>query len=374
MIEWDKLVKWQDDWLKIHPEAIAKRKEFLREVVLYEDYDAFKNAFTHVLNSRTMLIRSMVDVYADQLELDSSVNITSTLERLLEIAADLDENQEPEPQRWFEALARFDQVVAVAKIERAHSRGSLSRDMQKLLVFLRHNWFQKGRERVEVNCYHDPANDFRVLPENVGVNEMLDRPHLEHRRAILPCRRVEGIGYVYLRDRIKDSFNTWLKIQRQLKDPKCKNPFEVQDLCGITLLFPTEADLHNGVKSLTSLLESHGGKILETTQLNQRGDRRMDGGNKYSSPDYRAAKLLVSFLGGIFEIQFQTFYDYYTSKRSPTKANHDLYRLIQTLDESLPLLWPHVIYDVDWSNPVIRAAALQAKVDQLGWRVKGNLQ
>ena len=374
MIEWQKLVKWQDDWLNIHPEAIEKRKAFLRDV-LYEDYDAFMNAFIRVLNSRTMLIRSMVDVFADQLELDSSVNIASKLERLLEIAADLDEKQEPDPQRWFEALARFDQVIAVAKIEREHSRESLSRDMTKLLVFLRHNWFLKeDLSRVEVNCYHDPANEFRVSPENVGVNEMLDRPDLEHRRSVLPCRRVGGIGYVYLRDRIKDSFDTWLKIQRQLKDLKCKNPFVVQDLCGITLLFPTEADLQNGAVSLISLLEAHGGKILDTTHLNQNGDQCMDSSNKHSSPEYKAAKILVSFLGGIFEIQLQTFHDYYTSKRSPTESNHDLYRLKQNLDIFLPILWPLIIYDVDWSNPVVRKAAWQAKVDQLGWRVKGNLQ
>jgi hypothetical protein len=114
------------------------------------------------------------------------------------------------------------------------------------------------------------------------------------------------------------------------------------------------------------------GEEIEPLDTNYGSQKTVDANNQHSSNGYKAAKTLMKWRGGVFEFQFLTFQDYFSIKRSLLDSNHDLYRLRQTLDFFLPLLWPKEIYDVDWANPSVRGTLRKWKVAQLGWRVNEN--
>jgi hypothetical protein len=374
MVEWRRLQDRQNDWLCVHDEAIDRRRLFLKRALSYE-HDHYTRAVSTLRHGRERLIRGFADVYFDQLELDSSVATTSSLDRLLELAVRPGKNEQPDPQRWFEALSRFDQAVSIAQIEMHDSHESLDRDMNDLLDFLSERLFVDGFEKIEVYCYHDPKSDYRVHAEDIGIGHHLSRPGLVRRKTDLTCRKTVLNEVAYIRHRIKDPFETWLKMQRQICDPGKTDPYVVNDRCGLTFIVESMSHLHDIALKLVEILLDDPrdcGEEIEPLDTNYGSQKTVDANNQHSSNGYKAAKTLMKWRGGVFEFQFLTFQDYFSIKRSLLDSNHDLYRLRQTLDFFLPLLWPKEIYDVDWANPSVRGTLRKWKVAQLGWRVNEN--
>lgn len=371
MVTWEKLQERQKDWLDIHPEAIRRRELFLRHA-LSREQSHYTRAVQTIRHGRARLIQGYADIFTDRLELDSSVARTSKLERLLELAVRPGGNGKPDQQRWFEAISRFDQAVAIAQIEMQDSYEALDRDMSDLLDFLSVNFFRGGFEEVEIYCYHDKKSGYVVREEDVGVGHHLSRPGLERRKSELNCRRTVLDHLAYIRDRIKDPYETWLKTQRQIHDPKIVNPYVVNDRCGLTFIVESVDHLTEVALKLVELLLQDGAEEIEKLETNHGTRGSVDTNNKLSSIHYKAAKTLIKWRGRVFEFQFMTYHDYYTSRRSLTDANHELYRLRQTLNYFLPLLAPVEIYGIDWTNPSIRGTLRRWKIAQLGWRVNEN--
>jgi len=341
--------------------------------------DALSREQTHVTramntlrNGRLRLVREYADIFTDQLELDSSVSTTLNPHRLLELAEKPWADQKPDAQRWFESISRFDQAVAVAKIEMSDSYEMLARDINDLMDFLWGHLFEPVFEKIEVYCYHDPATGYAVSAEDVGIGHHLSRPGLKRRKSNLTCRKTMKGELAFFRHRIKDAFDAWLKSQRQVHDPEKKHPYTVYDRCGLTFIVPTMMELHDVALQIVELLLDHGGTEIEPLDTNFVAEQSIDATNRQSSPAYKAAKTLIQFRGRVYEFQFLTFHDYFTSKRSLNDSNHDLYRLRQTLKYFLPLLWPKEIYAVDWGNPHIISSLRKWKINQLGLRVNGK--
>lgn len=374
MVEWQRLQDRQGDWLCIHPEAIGSRRKFL-DRSLSRELSYYTRAVQTLRHGRERLVRGFADVYFDQLELDSSVATTSNLGRLLDLSMRPGKNFEPDPQRWFESLSRFDQAVSIAQIEMRDSHESLDRDMNDLLDFLSKQLFVDGFEKIEIYCYHDPKIDYRVRAEDIGIGHHLSRPGLVRRKTDLTCRKTVLDEVAYIRHRIKDPFETWLKMQRQIGDPEKVDPFAVNDRCGLTFIVESVENLQDiALKLVEILLEDpkDNGKEIEPLDTNYGSQKAVDTNNHHSSVGYKAAKTLMEWRGRVFEFQFLTFQDYFSIKRSLLDTNHDLYRLRQALDFFLPLLWPKEIYDIDWANPSVRGTLRQWKIAQLGWRVNGK--
>lgn len=371
MVEWQRLQERQADWLNPSGEAIERRRKFLRRS-LSRELAHYARAVQTLRHGRARIALGYADMFTDQMELDSSVATTSNLERLLELAARPGANGAPDRQRWFEAISRFDQSIAVAQFEMQDSLESLDRDMNDLLDFLNDRFFQDGFHKIEVYCYHDPKQSYTVRSEDIGVGHHLSRPHLVRRKSDLTCRKTVWNQLAYIRHRIKDPFDAWLKTQRQVHNPEIAQPYVMHDRRGLLFIVESEQVLHEVAIRLVECLVEDGAKEIEQLVTNFGSAKGVDAQNKHSSASYKAAKTLVCWRDQVFELQFQTYRDYFTSKRSLTDANHELYRLKQALDYFLPLLWPKEIYDVDWANPNVRHALKTWKESQLGWRVNGT--
>lgn len=334
MVEWKRLQERQGDWLRIHPEAIGSRRKFL-DRSLSRELSYYTRAVQTLRHGRERLVRGFADVYFDQLELDSSVATTSNLGRLLDLSMRPGKNFEPDPQRWFEALSRFDQAVSIAQIEMRDSHESLDRDMNDLLDFLSKQLFVDGFEKIEIYCYHDPKIDYRVRAEDIGIGHHLSRPGLVRRKTDLTCRKTVLNEVAYIRHRIKDPFETWLKMQRQIGDLEKLDPFVVNDRCGLTFIVESVENLQDiALKLVEILLEDpkDNGKEIEPLDTNYGSQKAVDANNHHSSVGYKAAKTLMEWRGRVFEFQFHTFQDYFSIKRSLLDTNHDLYRLRQALE------------------------------------------
>lgn len=371
MITWQELAEWQKDWLVFDPVAVSKRQKILLSSSSREQTE-FARAIRTLSHGRTRLISGYADLFFDQIELDSSVATTLNPNRMLSLAQTAFVNTKPDLQRWFEALSRFDQAVAVSKIELVEPQEDLDRDMNKLLDFLTENFFKHETEKVDIFCYHDSNDGYSVIHEDIGIGHHLSRPGLTRRKSNLTCRQTLKGELAYIRHRTKDPFDTWLKTQRQIHNPKISDPYKIYDRCGLTFIVPSEEDLHTIALNLLMLLLDDEAVEIEKLDCNYGLHQSGDSNNKHSSSIYKLAKALIEWRGREFEFQFLTFHDYFTSKRSLLESNHDLYRMRQALDFFLPLLWPKEIYDIDWSNPNVRSTLYKWKKSQLGWRVNGK--
>ncbi len=371
MITWKELAEWQEDWLDMNPNAISKRRRFLLDASSREQIE-FALAVRTITHGRRRLISGCADLFFDQIELDSSIATTINPNRMLMIAQKAIRGKSIDLQRWFEAISRFDQSVAVAKIEIGDSQEELDRDMNRLLDFLNEGFFEDEYEKVGIFCYHDPENGFAVKVEDVGIGHHLSRPGLMRRKSNLTCRQTRQSELAYIRHRTKDPFDTWLKMQRQIHNSGIDNPYGVHDRCGLKLVVSSDKDLYIVALRLMMLLIEDGGDEIEPLECNYGINKSADDQNKQSSSAYKLAKASVRWRGRVFELQFLTFHDYFTSKRSLLESNHDLYRTRQALDYFLPLLWPKDVYGIDWSNPGIRSSLYKWKKSQLGWRVNGD--
>lgn len=372
MLSWEELADWQADWLHISKEAIEKRQAFLLDA-LSREQTHFTRAIQTLRNGRERLAHGYADMFTDQLELDSSVATTSNPNQLLEIAEWPGADKKPDRQRWFEAISRFDQAIAVGKIEIADSHETLDRDMNRLLKYFWKHFFTKGFEKVEIYCYHDAENGYGVCAEDLSIGHHLSRPGLVRRKSDLTCRKTLYGELSYIRHRNKDPFDTWLKTQRQIHDTKNEFPYVVNDRCGLTFIVPTMKELNDVALRLAEmLLDDPGAEEIEPLETNHGTSHSADSKNKQSDSGYKVAKTLLKWRGRVYEFQFLTFHDYFSSKRSLLDSNHELYRLRQTLKYFLPLLWPKEIYEIDWANPHVRSSLRKWKIDQLGWRVNGK--
>ncbi len=367
MIPWETFLTWQKDWFEIYPYAIESRRKFLADTPFLSQAH-FKHARDTVRFGRRMLVKDYAYAYVAQLALDSSVATTPHRKRLLDLAEEHEINQSPDPQRWFEGLSLFDQSISVAHIEARDPIESISTDINQMIKFIIARLFVGGFRKIEVHSYHDPKNGYAVTADNISIDHPLDRPRLDERVVPMTCRQIEHNGFTYMDHRIKDPFETWLKIHRQIKEKRVKDPFFVNDRCGLVFVLFSREECFQFAERLTNELLCDGGEIIERLETNSDG-KTVDAENLNSSPNFKAAKMLVKCHGRVFEFQFVTFHDYITSTLSLTDANHELYKLRQALNFSLPLLWPESLYGVNWADEEIRERLFVCKESQLGWRV-----
>jgi len=365
LISWSELQSWQSDWLDIHPRAIERRRRFIERRSLMEKW-RFVTAIQNVRDGHAKLIDDYAYFFADQIEPDSSVATTPDLERLLALAVREGSDGRPDPQRWFEALSFFDQAIAIARIEREDPIECLGRDLDILIDFLSDHFFVDGFESIELHSYHSPERKFCVGPDDIVFGKSGDRAGMVHRKVRLTCRKTDRHKPVFIRDRIKNPFVTWLKTQRQIVEARVQDPFDVKDRCGLMYVLPTVGELYDFAEDLAGLLTQNHAEVIEPFHSNHETDTSADARNPSSSSNHKLAKTLIRWNDRLYEFQFMTFYDYVTSIRSISNANHVHYRLRQAARHFFPLLWPTQLYGVDWADAF--ATMLRWKEDQLGWR------
>lgn len=371
MVDWQTLSEWRKDWFSLDAKVIEKRLAYLHRASSLERFH-LTQAVTIIRYGRERLLDHYAYVYADQLAPDSSVGSTPHLDRLLELAVKNGENNQPDPQRWFEALSLFDQAIAVSRIESEDPYEKIGRDLDTLIDFLRDRFFVGGFEKIDVYSYHDPNDGYTVHTGDVSIDRPLTRPGLTRRKSRMTCRRLANDRIAYMHHRIKDPFQTWLKMYRQQLERREKNPFFINDRCGLMFVVPSVDELQDIALCLLELLIVNGATEIEPLEMNHQTDHRADIQNHHSSARYKAAKMLVDWEGRRFEFQFVTFPDYFTSARSLLDSNHELYKLRQAMNYFLPLIWPECVYEMDWNNPQIRHTLRSWKEAQLGWRVNGD--
>ena len=370
MIPWDMFLKWQEDWSNMDPEAIERRRKFLADTPFLSQRH-FNPAGETVRFGRKLLVRDFAYAYAAQLALDSSVASTWHRKQLLDLAGQHEHDTSPNRRRWFEGLSLFDQAVTIAHIEAHDPIISISADINRVIKFIIARLFVGGFKETELHSYHDPSNGFAVSSQDVSFDHALVRPGLDERVVPMTCRRIANNGFTYMDHRIKDPFEAWMKIHRQVKEGLVEDPFFVNDRCGLVFVLSSVDELMSFAERLSKELLSDGGEIIEPLKSNIDGGS-VDIKNRHTSPKFKAAKMLIRWHGRVYEFQFMTFYDYLTSSLSLTEANHELYKLRQALNFSLPLLWPDFLYGIHWHDDEIRDRLRFCLEAQLGWRMNGK--
>ncbi len=369
MIGWEQLHAWQRDWRAVRPEAIRVRQEFLRRAPS-RDSALFIQALLQVRAGRRELIKDYAAPFLHQLSLDSSVASTPHLDRLLTLALKHHPDGVPDPRRWFEGVSLYDQALAVARIEFKDPFESVGRDLEWLIDFLSDKAFKDDYQRIALHAYHDPNNAYIVTKQNIAIDATLVRPGLIPKVYSFDCRRIKNGGIAFMDDRIKSAFSVWLKIGRKMQEGEVTPTYNVTDRRGLLFVLPTMRNVQTFSQLLLKKLVKDGAKVLEELTVASAG-KPVDPTNKHSSHLFCAAKMLVEWgaEGQEYEIQFMTFHDYLTSKRSLTDANHELYKQRQAFEYAFPHLWPKDIYGIDWADPVVRQELRGWKMDQLGWHV-----
>lgn len=371
MIQWQQLNEWQQDWLRVDPNALKKRQDFLRRSPL-RDQALFVQSLQVVRQGRRELLKDYAEIYLNQASLDSSIASTPHLDRLLELGVRHREGGAPDPRRWFEALSLFDQALAIARIEYKDPIESVGRDLASLLDYLWDTFFDDEYTRIHAHVYHDPQKQFAVAKKDVSIGKALSRPGLIHCVYPLDCRRIKNHGIAFMDDRIKGAFSTWLKIGRKMHSGEVTEMYNVTDRRGLTFAVPTMSDVKKFAFFLKETLLRDGAIELEKLSIPRKG-KPVDPLNPHSSSMYRAAKMLVMWHDSEYEFQFITFHDYFTSKRSLTDANHELYKQKQAFEFAFPYLWPTSIYGIDWEQERLRTELREWKTEQLGWHVNGKI-
>ena len=362
MIQWETLRGWEVDWLTVSADAIRNRQAFLSHISRRGN-NRLSRALLDVLVGRRHLVRDYAYEFGDELAIDSAVATATRLRHLLETAQQYTHTASVHPHTWFDAVATFDQAIGVAKIEQEASRASFDDSVRVLIEFLLPRVFEPELEFVEFYAYHDPVCEYTVGHDDLGINR-----HLSHRaegktrkKHTLQCRRVKDNGLVFLDHRVKDAFSTWLKIQRKLMQG-VDDPYVVHDRCGLIFVVEQSENVPTLARQIQKLLEQDGGTITEPLACNLQHDGAVDCTNKDSTSAYKIAKMCVVWRSRRFELQFSTFYNYFSSQTSLSLANHELYRLRQARRYFFPLLYPDAIYGVRWENPrIIHALETQLK-------------
>jgi len=371
MYSWQELQRLHSDWVKIHKGAIDKRRALL-DSASFMDRWLFINAIQTVRTGRMRLVTNCAYGFADQLYLDASVAATPHLDRLLDLALKPGPDGQPDPQRWFEGISLFDQAIAITKIEKEEPLERIGRVLDMFVDLLEREIFTGEFNKIDFYAYHDPEQEFVVARENVGIGKHLTRPGLQRRKSRLACRQVQKGSIAYMHHRIKDPFLTWLKMQRQCKLARKEDVFSINDRCGLTKVVPTQQDVLALWGSIRRLVVVSGGTITQELRANYNIGEPLDEENGSSSSKYRFAQACFVWQGVEIELQFMTFHDYFTSLRSLSEANHELYKIRQAYNHTFPLIWPVQIYEVNWSNPYVRHQMSAWKQAQLGWRVNGD--
>lgn len=372
MIEWSELQRRQQDWLEVSPDAMRWRRQILKWAT-NRDHEMFAHAIERVRAGQEKLIIKYAPGLMLQLDRDSSVATTPDLHRLLELAVKRHVGQRPDLHRWFDAVSLFDQALGVAQLEKNDPLELVGKSIATLIDFLGHELFQGAFESTEFYVYHDPERDFIVGPDDVGIGRRLSQraDGRTQRKVRLVCRRAIDDGLVFLHHRIKEPYQVWLKMLRQVAEGKVKNPYEISDRCGLMFVVETREQIPMLADRILSLLQRNGGIVTEPLEANFAIDRPTDATNAASSSSYKVAKMRVCWKDRQYELQFIAFYDYFNSTSSLSDANHELYKLRQARRFSFPVLWPSSIYEIEWDSPHVRHLMRFWKTALLGWQVDG---
>ena len=361
---WSEIVAWENDWTKTCPEAIEKRKRYF-ETVSKQQRNRMSIMLEFARLGRDKLVNRFAYPLKDELLLESRVATTPSPRRLLDLAA-VSGTTPLHVRQHFEALSLFDQSCALSLIEEEQGRRSVGASLDRMIDFLSHHLFEDESREVTVWTYHDPDDSYRVV--RVGINEQHTGSAGYERMNPIICRVAKNGMPVLFHHRIKGPFGAYLKVHRQLAIHR-PDPFTVRDRCGIKLVAPNVQTVYDLAGQINELMVSNGG-TCHVTESNMTGNGTMDPENMHSSPYYKAMKCEIEWRGGIYELLLVTFQDYFSSLLALNDENHELYRLSQLLDISLPFLFPVSVYhSTNWDGEGLRHMLRRQKVAQLGWRV-----
>lgn len=362
----------RNEWLNVTSHAIAWRRNILGRMSEEE-----KEKF---LVATLVFHHGMKDIrkdYADPIkgDMDQSSKVTSRRRpgALLDLAKETTGTDDVSRKKRFEALRKFDITLMLAEIERRDPWLSVTDDIATLLSLLEEELFV-GSKQIVVWSYHALKNNRHVEEIRIGRERRLDSltlsdPHnpLSERMHEPNVTQLRNGSFFYLIDRGKGTFRTWLKMLRQITNPKRQQRFDqVMDRRGIKQIYSRSDRLYDAVAVHQQVIEEVGGSFT-IRHDNVTRDGPKDAENSESDSNYRALDAEVELAGTILEMVFQTFTDYYSSELAIDDVNHDLYALRQALRHFFPVLWPQEIYGLDWKDPNMRNALRTWKSGNIGW-------
>lgn len=364
----------QADWTgEYDAAALNRRRRFIGRCGC-----AWRWTFTSMLREVRYGRQRYVDRYlrpfADSFEHESLVWNTTQAGELIRLSGKAGDDA-LDRQRRHEAIRLYDETRALMELENQNPMEPLREKFEGFISFLTNALFEPGGKRIAIHTYHDREDSYRV--RSFSFDEPLAREMrgslLERHNKPVPCRLYQSGGaqyFVALRDRIKNNFDTWLKMQKQVCEGR-PHPHQIKDRCGLQFIVPTVEiadELHSRICDLvTAPPRRHKRATIEEVVNNLTADEHV--ANRHSSRFFRAIRLCIRWDGYAVEIQITTFSHYYSSVLAVSEENHEVYRLLQGFDYYFPFLFPTAIYGIDWANKQLRRQLMAFQIAHLGWRV-----
>ncbi len=304
----------------------------------------------YAVAGRKTVIDSCAGPYADQVGLITEVGTSArNLDRLFELALVPGDDTRRRRQR-LEALMTIDFALAMHFLEprRARAENSLNAFVDEL----DHACFD-GHEDTDLWSVHEPT-EHMVVETGVGPPPAGLSPGFLHTRPVM--RRLMRVGNrrvpVIFNPRNKDRFMAIMKMLRQFRDAgRAGARLEIHDMCGLSLVVPTEQEVNEVLMALEEHLFAAGATVHEPPSPYEAPASVSR--NPHTAKRYRVAKQTVFIGDQPFEIQVQAQADYLSTVYASTQVNHDMYRVDQALKHHLRVLCPFSVYGVDWDLPEV---------------------
>lgn len=235
----------------------------------------------------------------------------------------------------------------------------LDRDMADLERELKSSFFLPHRSATyEIRAELDPDDDYRVKRLECSADAKARRPSSETCIHLYPGMRFIPGGIPVLQlARVKE--NAPLK----LVNKDLRRTSNVNDLCGIKLVFLNLEDLQKGIEHLRhSVVVVPGTVYGQASNLLRSG--AVDPSNRHSSEEARFTKYYARLFDRWFEFQFELMTDWLNQQFSLGPENHEMYKLRMMLLVLLPKLFPTRLY-LDWSDPNIRKSLIRFRLAEI---------
>ncbi|MBI2550737.1 hypothetical protein HYV73_00110 [Candidatus Uhrbacteria bacterium] len=358
------LLDWIPDWYEPSESAVTHR-QLLLEGLSDHDRERGNTAIHESRLARDHIIGRFASPYESIFDLEMSVSLAMTLERLLNRAKVYVANGSRTKRLiWSQAISLFDLAVGQMFLDRMESLQSASSDLEGLLAILEDGLFDGSFHDATVRGWYDPVDSYRAREAMIEDGPIPRGSFVMQEHSFL-FRRLTTGEPVHLSHRVKLPFMTLLKIMRQLRRKK-DDAYTVRDRRAVRLVVADETVARQVASRVQDLIHRAGGTcVLEGENLV--GGVSVDQENANSHERFRAIKMLLHLHQKPFELQVLPMRDHLNCTYGGGDENHRLYRLRQMLREYFPRLLPWRFYRVPWRLPHVESRCRASLLSQLGW-------
>jgi len=271
---------------------------------------------------------------------------------------------------WIRHAAQAKLVLAQACFEyRRAGYASETLEDESVLIkrLLERTLFKRAsKQKVRIIASLDPerayaCHDYHYAGPRETIPPLSTRFMLETNRYILASDKNIPIMF-FIRPK---RFPVLKGLIKDIRFPQLAN---IGDGIAMTFAIDDETHLDEVVSAVRRVLAPCPGMVCDQdSNLGHREGRRLDQRNTNSSHRFRAMKYNASIADRIVEVQFLSMRDFIDSKCRHDDAHHGCYKLKQYCKDILPVLFPEVLFEIDWPSDFVECNGSSMPTKHLGF-------